>query len=103
MLYGQRPRIRSMFAAYLTSAQTRLKEDYESTVDQYHSCAKAMILRCNVATLTGLAFLDQPDALDIKGRFCPDRPALARLKGLGRTKTHDKTFAVLGGFWHDVA
>ena len=25
-----------------------------------------------------------------------------RIKGLGWTKTHDKTFAVLGGFWHDA-
>lgn len=37
------------------------------------------------------------------GRFCPDRPALPRIKDLDWTKTHDKTFAVLGGFWHDVA
>jgi hypothetical protein len=37
------------------------------------------------------------------GRFCPDPPALPRIKDLGRTKTHDKTFAVLGGFWHSAA
>ena len=37
------------------------------------------------------------------GRFCPDRPALPRIKGLGWTKTHDKTFVVLGGFWHSAA
>lgn len=36
-------------------------------------------------------------------RFCPDRPALPHIKGIGWTKTHDKTFAVLGGFWHSVA
>jgi hypothetical protein len=36
------------------------------------------------------------------GRFCPGPPALPRIKGLGWTKTHDKTFAVLGGFWHDA-
>jgi hypothetical protein len=39
----------------------------------------------------------------INGRFCPDPPALPRIKDLGRTKTHDKTFAVLGGFWHSAA
>lgn len=37
------------------------------------------------------------------GRFCPDPPALPHIKGLGWTKTHGKTFAVLGGFWHDAA
>ena len=26
-----------------------------------------------------------------------------RIKGLGRTKTYDKAFAVLGGFWHSAA
>ena len=30
-------------------------------------------------------------------------PALPRIKGLGWTKTHDKTFVVLGGFWHSAA
>jgi hypothetical protein len=30
-------------------------------------------------------------------------PALPRIKDLAGTKTHDKTFAVLGGFWHDAA
>lgn len=37
------------------------------------------------------------------GRFWPDPPALPRINGLGWTKTRDKTFAVLGGFWHDAA
>jgi hypothetical protein len=37
------------------------------------------------------------------GRFCPNRPALPHIKGLDGTKTHDKTFAVLGGFWHSAA
>ncbi len=37
------------------------------------------------------------------GRFWPGRPALPRINGLGWTKTRDKTFAVLGGFWHGVA
>ena len=37
------------------------------------------------------------------GRFCPAPPALPHIKGLGWTKTHDNTFAVLGGFWHDAA
>lgn len=35
---------------------------------------------------------------DTNGRFWPDRPALPRIKSLAWTKTHDKTFAVLGGF-----
>ena len=92
-----------MFVACLTSAQTRLKEDYESTVDQYHLCAKAMILRCNIATSTGLTFLDQPEALDIKDRFWPDYATLPRIKGLEQTKTRDKTFVVLGCFWNNGA
>lgn len=30
-------------------------------------------------------------------------PALPRIKALGWTKTHDKTFVVLRGFWHSAA
>jgi len=40
---------------------------------------------------------------DKYSRFCPDRPALPRIKGLGWTKTRDKTFVVLVGFWHSAA
>ena len=38
-----------------------------------------------------------------KRSFLALPPALPRIKVLGGTKTHDKTFAVLGGFWHDAA
>ncbi len=36
-------------------------------------------------------------------RLLKTTPALPRIKGLGWTKTSDKTFAVLGGFWHSAA
>jgi hypothetical protein len=49
-------------------------------------------------------------AQDVVGRvfylyrsFLSRPPALPHIKGLGWTKTRDKTFAVLGGFWHDAA
>jgi hypothetical protein len=38
-----------------------------------------------------------------KQSFLSLPPALTRIKDLGGTKTHDKTFAVLGGFWHSAA
>jgi hypothetical protein len=38
-----------------------------------------------------------------KWSFLALPPALPQIKGLGWTKTYDKTFAVLGGFWHDAA
>lgn len=35
-----------------------------------------------------------------KQSFLARAPALPRVKDLAGTITHDKTFAVLGGFWH---
>jgi hypothetical protein len=37
------------------------------------------------------------------GPFLSRSPTLHYIKGLGWTKPHDKTFAVLGGFWHSAA
>jgi len=44
-----------------------------------------------------------PQLLSRNGRFCPAPPALSGIKDLGGTKTYDKAFAVLGGFWHSAA
>ena len=38
-----------------------------------------------------------------KRSFLSSPPALPHIKDLGGTKTHDKAFAVLGGFWHSAA
>jgi hypothetical protein len=38
-----------------------------------------------------------------KRSFLSRPSALRAIKGLGRTKPHDKTFAVLGGFCHAAA
>jgi hypothetical protein len=38
-----------------------------------------------------------------KWSFLSRPPAVPRIKDLGGTKTHDKTFVVLGDFWHHAA
>lgn len=42
------------------------------------------------------------ESLVEKWSFLSRSPALPRIKDLAGTKTSDKTFAVLGGFWHDA-
>ena len=54
-------------------------------------------------------FTDSRCTMAIKERqgqnrsFLSRSPALPHIKRLGWTKTHDKTFVVLGGFWHSAA
>ena len=56
---------------------------------------------CTRAVVAGYVLLRSAERR--KRSFLSRPPALPSIKGLGRTKTHDKTFAVLGGFWHSAA
>lgn len=48
-------------------------------------------------------FMVHPEGAGETGQFLAPCPAPPKIKRLGGTKSHDKTFAVLGGFWHSVA